>query len=141
MVLSEKQKWKEWGEAVSASCIADVSEVVSSSRACWYAIYAVLTRLLSPAWGAMGVAIAFSATEISFHPLLFWMYGIDRVDYRKIFPGIIIGSAFMALLWYCARHSLWAAAVSAAAYLIFWYARNRKTLISARKAFVLPAWR
>jgi hypothetical protein len=63
---------------VSASCIAAVPDVVSPGQVGWYAIYAVLTRLLSPAWGAMGVAIAFSATEISFHPLLFWMYGIDR---------------------------------------------------------------
>ena len=103
--------------------------------------YAALTRVLSPAWGAMGVALAFSATEILFHPLLFWIYGIGRVDYRKIFPEIILGSGFMGLLWFCARRSLWAAAASAMVYLIFWYARNRKTLISARKDFEFSAWR
>ena len=41
----------------------------------------------------MGVAIAFSATEIIFHPLLFWMYGssLAGLDYKKIFSEIIMG--------------------------------------------------
>ena len=95
--------------------------------------------------GAMGVAIAFSATEIIFSSIAIldvWQQLWPAVSYRKIFPGIIIG---LRVLWHFfgfVRAIVFGPqSVSAAAYLIFWYARNRKTLISARKAFVLPAWR
>ncbi len=106
---------------------------------CWLvgfsALYSLLTRLLSPARGAMGVAIAFSATEIIFHPLLFWMYGSScgRLDYKKIFSEIIMGLGFMGLFWFCARRSLWLAIMCAAIYLVLWYMRNRKILVFCKQ--------
>jgi O-antigen/teichoic acid export membrane protein len=105
--------------------------------------YALLTRLLTPAWGAIGVAIAFSTTEIVFHPLLFLMYGriCGRIDYRKLFSEIITGVGFMGLFWFCARHSLWLAIVCVVIYLVLWYARNWKILTSARNDFDFTGWR
>ncbi len=93
-------------------------------------LYAMLTRLLSPGWGAMGVAIAFSATEIVFHPLLFCMYSKAHgtLRYRGIFSEIGLGAGFLFFLWFCAGHSLWSTMVCIAAYMACWCGRNYRLL-------------
>jgi O-antigen/teichoic acid export membrane protein len=89
-------------------------------------LYSILTRLLSPMWGAMGAAIGFSISEVILMPLLFWMYCSDhrKLAYGEIFPEIILGGGSLVLLALCAQHSQWVAVVVAGVYLIFWYGRN-----------------
>lgn len=107
----------------------------------WYAVYSALTWYLSPAWGAMGVAIAFSSTEILLHPWLFSMHGLKSLGYKKFLPEILVGAVFTGLLWIFAQRNLWAGFLCGVFYLALWYRRNLKILVSARKDLYLDWYR
>jgi O-antigen/teichoic acid export membrane protein len=95
-------------------------------------VYTGLAWALIPRWGAVGVAVAFSAAEVWLHPLLFWMYSVlhGRLNYKKIFAEISTGVGSLALLWFAARHSVVGAGVVALLYLAFWFIRNASYLNS-----------
>ncbi|HEY6181263.1 MAG TPA: hypothetical protein VIW67_03400 [Terriglobales bacterium] len=98
-------------------------------------LYSALTRWLSPAWGAMGVAIAFSSTEILLHPWLFSMYGLKNLEYKRFLPEIIMGALFTGLLWIFLQRSLWAGFLCGVFYLVLWCIRNLKILILSAQRF------
>ncbi len=124
-----------WGVLNPALLVSGKHRQVLIWLAGFFVLYAVLTRLLSPALGAMGVAIAFTSAEILFHPLLFWVYGFKRLNCRRIFPEIIMSAVFAGLIWICAQRSLLAGLLCGTLYLIVWCARNWKTLDSASRDF------
>ena len=106
----------------------------------FFILYSGLTRLLSPTWGPMGVAMAFSSTEIILHPWLFSIYGIKHLKYGCFFPGMLLGAAFAGILWVCARLDLRVGFLCASFYLIVWCAHNRKILTSAMRNIDLLSW-
>jgi len=130
-----------WGVLNPALLVSGKHHLVLLALGVFLIVYSALTRLLSPAWGAMGVAIAFSTTEILFQLLLFWMYGIKRLEYRKIFPEIILGAVSIAILSMCAQHNLLVAFLGLTVYLVLWRTRNWNALVSASKDFHVAPWR
>lgn len=90
------------------------------------ALYALLAYALTPRWGALGVAIAFSVIEIGLHPLLFVMYSRlhGRLPYQKVFLEMAVGAASMILLWELVQRDHTAAFFLLGIYLLFWYVRN-----------------
>jgi O-antigen/teichoic acid export membrane protein len=129
-----------WGVLNPALLISGKHRLVLIWLAGFLVLYAVLTRWLSPGLGAMGVAIAFTSVEILFHPLLFWIYGLKHLEYRKFFPEIAIGAIFMGVLWICAQHALWTGLLCSTSYLLVWCTRNGKILNSVCRGFDLVNW-
>jgi O-antigen/teichoic acid export membrane protein len=105
-------------------------------------IYGLLTRLLSPAWGAEGAAIAFSVTEIVLQPLLFWMYEgtHGKLEYRAILRKLAVGAGSVALIWYWSGHGVWQGSVAATAFLIAWCWWNFNLLESVRQEMSFARW-
>jgi O-antigen/teichoic acid export membrane protein len=128
-----------WGVLNPALLVSGKHRQILVWLAGFFILYSVLTRWLSPSLGAMGVAIAFSSTEIIFHPWLFSMYGLKRLEYRKFLPEIFVGAVFTGMLWFCAQHSLRAGFLCGTLYLIVWCVRHGKTLVAARKGFDFTA--
>lgn len=106
------------------------------------AAYGLLSWELTRRWGALGVPAAFSAVEILFHPLLFWMYSAihGRLRYYQVLTEIAAGSVFMGLMWRLSRTSGMAAAPVVVLYLVFWYWRHGSTVRSwaDRAGFITP---
>ncbi|HSS99882.1 MAG TPA: oligosaccharide flippase family protein [Terriglobales bacterium] len=129
-----------WGVLNPALLVSRKHRNVLTWLAGFFLVYSVLTRCLSPAWGAMGVAISFSATEIILHPWLFFIYGWKRLEYRSFFPEIVLGAIFTTLLWVCIQRNQAAGFLCATVYLILWLVRNRKILTVASRYFDFTCW-
>jgi O-antigen/teichoic acid export membrane protein len=89
-------------------------------------VYALLTAVLTPRLGALGVAVAYSANHIVCIPILLRMYaGVHgSLRLKKVFTEIAIGMASVGLLWVAARYSIAATAGVLVAYSALWYLRN-----------------
>lgn len=96
--------------------------------------YALLTWALTPRWGALGSAAAFSVAEVLFYPLLFCMYARlhGMFEYRAVGRELAAGAVFVAAIWISAQHRPLAAPILAALYLALWYARNARSLLALR---------
>jgi O-antigen/teichoic acid export membrane protein len=99
------------------------------------ALYASLSLALTPRWGAVGLAVAFSAAEISFHPLLFRLFRrtIGKFDYRKILAEVVLGTAFLITIWDLAARRSMITLPAAGLYLGLWYWRNVEIVEKIRK--------
>jgi O-antigen/teichoic acid export membrane protein len=93
-------------------------------------VYALLTALLTPRLGALGVAVAFSANNLVSVPVLLRIYASvhGKLRLRKVLTEITIGMVFVALLWAAARYSIAATALLMLAYSTLWYMRNSHAL-------------
>jgi len=129
-----------WGVLNPALLVSGKHRQVLLWLAGFLVLYSILTRLLSPILGAIGVVIAFSSTEILLHPLLFFVYGWKRLEYRRLFPEIFLGAGFTGLLWISAQHSPSAGFLCGMSYLTVWCVRNWKFIISASRDFDLINW-
>jgi O-antigen/teichoic acid export membrane protein len=111
---------------------------------CWLmafaAFYSLLTRILTPAYGALGVAIAFSTAEVILNPVLFGMYGAERLEYQNVTFEIMIGLIFVGCLWISSQNNARAACICGAVYLGVWWTRNYRTIRSATQSFDLVGW-
>jgi O-antigen/teichoic acid export membrane protein len=97
--------------------------------------YAAFTWLLTPCFSAMGVAAAFSLSQVIFLPLLFWIFRPTyiRLRYKITFRELSIGAVFLAVLA-CARGVT--DLLITGAFLGWWYWRNRASLQEMRMALV-----
>jgi PST family polysaccharide transporter len=89
-------------------------------------VYASLTWMLTPRYGAKGVVMAFSAVEFALYPVLFYMYSKlhGPLPYRKVFGEMALGATFLAVLWTSARQGWIAAVLITFSYLVVWFVRN-----------------
>ena len=106
------------------------------------AVYGLLTRLLSPGWGAVGAAVAFSISEIVLQPLLLCMHGgsQSRVKYGDIVSKLTVGAGSAGLIWFCSGHSPWLGGVLGVGFLMVWCWWNFELLKSARQELGFARW-
>ena len=98
--------------------------------ACITSTYAGLTWWLTPHLAAMGVAVAFSLSQLLLLPALLWIFSRtgSRLHPGKTFRELILGSAFLYPLWILVQRSVSTAMVLTAGFLGWWLVRNRECL-------------
>jgi O-antigen/teichoic acid export membrane protein len=97
--------------------------------------YAALTWLLAPHYSAMGVAAAFSLSQILLLPPLFWIFRPTCVQLRHTitFRELFIGAVFLGVLAYAHGSAILAVIVI---FMGWWYWRNRASLLEMRAALM-----
>ena len=97
--------------------------------------YSALTWLLTPRYSEMGVAAAFSLSQMFLLPPLFWIFRPTcvRLLHKITFRELFIGAAFLGALAYVRGA---ATLLVTGIFLGWWYRRNRTTLLEMRAALV-----
>jgi O-antigen/teichoic acid export membrane protein len=97
--------------------------------------YAALTGVLTPRYSAMGVAAAFSLSQMISLPPLFWIFRPTsiRLRHQITFRELIIGIVFLAALAFA--HGA-ATPFITGIFLAWWYWRNRPSLLKMKAALV-----
>jgi O-antigen/teichoic acid export membrane protein len=94
-----------------------------------------LTWLLTPRYSALGVATAFSLSQITSLPPLFWIFrpSAVRLRHKITFRELSIGAVFLTVL--ACTHGVATLLVSGV-FLGWWYWRNRESLLEMRMALM-----
>jgi O-antigen/teichoic acid export membrane protein len=121
-----------WGILSPALLVSGKHRQMLLWLAGFLAAYGLLSWRLTRRWGALGVPAAFSAIEVLFHPLLFWMYTRvhGRLRYNRISAEMAAGAISLALLWTATHYNSLAAVMVVTSYLTVWYLRNGQDLRS-----------
>ncbi len=125
-----------WGILSPALLVSGMHRQLTIWLAALAVTFAALTWALTPRWGAMGTAAAFSVVEVGFHPFLFRMYARihGMFAYRAVATELAIAGGFVGALWAASRFHPTATAGLLFLYFALWCARNARAVLALRKA-------